>query len=153
MFQRFLAHAHSTPDARVPAHRRSRPPLCLARQAQHVRVVDVFLRVRQRHHQAVAARQFVVGERHAQFRQPRTQRVAAGMLPQHQPVRRHAHRFRRNHLIRQRILQDSVLVDARLVRERVRAHHGLVRRHRHARNLRQQWLVAQSSLSFSLVSA
>ena len=53
-------------------------------------------------------------------------------------MRRNTHGFRRDHLIGERILQDSILMNPGLVREGIRAHHGLVWRHGDAGNFREQ---------------
>ena len=53
----------------------------------------------------------------AELHQPLLQGVAAGVLPQHDGVGRHSHGLRRNDLVSDGILQNAVLVNARLVRE------------------------------------
>ncbi len=60
------------------------------------------------------------------------------MLPQHQPPRRNADFLGKDDFVRQGILQNSVLMDSRFVRERVRADHCLVRRHGYAGNRGEQ---------------
>ena len=46
---------------------------------------------------------------------PQSQRVAAGVLAQHQPRIRHAHRLRRHDFVGQRILEHAILVNSGLV--------------------------------------
>ena len=57
------------------------------------------------------------------------QRVAAGVLAEHERVRLEADRRGVHDLVGRALLQHAVLVDARLVRERVAAHDRLVRLH------------------------
>ena len=101
--------------------------LGVSREAQKVRVVHIFLSVGQLHHQAVAAANLVFGEHYAQISQPGAQRIASGMLADHQPMLGDAHRFRRDHLVGEWIFQDAVLVDAGFMRKGVRADYSLVR--------------------------
>src|SRR5436189_156996 len=55
------------------------------------------------------------------------QRVPAGVLTEHQRGARHADLLRSDDLVRQAVLQQAVLVDARFVRECIAAHDRLVR--------------------------
>ena len=65
-------------------------------------------------------------------RQARAERVAAGKLAEHELVRVPADILGAHDLVRLAVLQHAVLVDARFVRERVRADDRLVRLNRKA---------------------
>ena len=59
------------------------------------------------------------------------------MLAQHQPRIRHSHRLRRHDFVGQRILQDSILVNAGLVGKSIAPDDCLIGLHWHARDLAQ----------------
>src|SRR6266581_6438724 len=60
------------------------------------------------------------------------------MLSEHQLPLGNTDRFGGNNFVREGIFEDAVLMDARLVREGVRAYYRLVRRYSDAGDLRQQ---------------
>src|SRR6202008_1774501 len=78
---------------------------------------------------SIAFRKFRWSGLIAELGEPRSQRVAAGMLSEDEPAARPSHFFRQNNLVWERIFQDAVLVNARFVGERICANHGFVRRH------------------------
>ena len=59
------------------------------------------------------------------------------MLTEYQRTRGHAYRLRRNNLVRQRILDDAVLMDASFVSEGVRAYDRFVGRDLRAGDFRE----------------
>src|SRR5271157_2829727 len=66
-----------------------------------------------------------------------SQRVAAGVLAQHQSRIGHAHRLGRHDFVGQRILEHAILVNSGLVRKRIPAGDGLVGLHGNTGDLRQ----------------
>ncbi len=110
----------------------------LAHDGDQVVVVDEFLLVGQLLELVVDALFLVVLHGEAHPRQPRKQRVAAGVLAQHQLGPGDADVFRRHDLVGRALLHDAVLVNAGFVGEGVRADDGLVPLDDHAGHLADQ---------------
>ena len=87
-------------------------------------------------------------QRDAQFLQPLLERVAARQLAEHDLVGAPAHVFGAHDLVGVARLQHAVLVDARRVRERVRADHRLVRLHDETGDLRDELAKPARSASY-----
>ena len=75
----------------------------------------------------------LVGQVDAELGEPRLERVAPGELAEHQLVGAPADVLGAHDLVGLAVLEHAVLVDARLVRERVGADDRLVRLHRDSR--------------------
>jgi hypothetical protein len=86
----------------------------------------------------VDARQGVGTEMKPQRPASRIDAPCAGMLAEHEPGARRANNLRSHDFVGQRIFQDAVLMDAGLMRERVRADDCFVGRDRHAHDLAEQ---------------
>src|SRR5271170_7600839 len=101
----------------------------LVDDADQIAIRDFLLGIGYRNREAVTFGKLGVGRLISKFRQARAIRVATRVLSQHQTAGRHADQFRNDDFVRQRILQDAVLVDAGLMCESVGAHDSLVWRH------------------------
>ncbi len=95
--------------------------------------VGQFLEARERRIQLAFA-----FERDAQLLQTLLERIAARQLAEHDLVRAPAHIFGAHDFVGVTRLQHAVLVNARCVRKRIRADHGLVRLHDETGDLRHQ---------------
>ena len=82
------------------------------------------------HREDVGTVEGLTVEGQAELRQPRGKTTASGELRHDDPPRLPPDRLRGHDLVRPRVLEHAVLVDARRVRECVRADDGLVRLHR-----------------------
>src|ERR1700722_20116846 len=71
--------------------------------------------------------QFLAREVVPEFLRPLSQRVPSAVLPEHQLARRHSDRQRIDDRTRRLFLEVTVLMNPRLVRERVAPHDGLIR--------------------------
>src|SRR6267143_2704084 len=120
---------------RFRGHRRGTPSNHFMGNGDDVSRAHLLGLIGQRGHPAIDFRKLGIARLVPQVPQRHAQRIAPGVLSENQRARRHPDRLRRNNLVRQRVLDDSVLVNSRLVRERVRAHNRFVRRHLRSRDL------------------
>src|SRR5512133_896515 len=86
----------------------------LADDLGQVRVLDRFHPVGKRHEPLVDCVQVALRELEPELLATCAERVPSGMFAEHQRVGRHSDRLRRHDLIRQRVLQHAVLVNAGL---------------------------------------
>src|SRR6267378_3513614 len=91
----------------------------------------------QRGYAGINLRQFRIARLKTQIAQRLTQRVAARMFSKNERACRDADALRRNDFVGKRILDDSVLMNSRFVRERIGAHDGFVRRDLGPRDFRE----------------
>src|SRR6266436_4973802 len=91
----------------------------------------------QRGYAGINLRQFRIARLETQIAQRLAERIAARMFSKNERARRDADTLRRNDFVRQRVLDDSVLVDSRFVCERIGAHDGFVRRDLRAGDFRE----------------
>src|SRR5258707_15790309 len=96
----------------------------LVRDGYHVALANILLLVGERRNAAVDLREFRVARLVSKIPQAQAQRVAPGMFAEHERASRNANGLRRNNFVRQWILDNAVLMDARFVGKGVRAHHG-----------------------------
>ena len=101
-------------------------------EGQEVGVGDLLLEVGQRDRLAVEDVEGVAGDVDAEVVELLLEPLAPGQLADRQLAAREPHRLGRHDLVRQRVLDDAVLVDPALVGERVRPDDGLVRLDREA---------------------
>ena len=101
-------------------------------QREQVLVQDLALLVRQRGELVVQLPQRGVVHLVAELAVPPFQRMPARVFAEDQARARHPHLFRTDDLVREAVLQDSVLVDSRFVGEGVAADDGLVGLGEHA---------------------
>src|SRR6266404_1197987 len=107
------------------------------RDSHQIAVPNIFLLVGQSSHPPVDLRELRIAWLVAQIAQAQAQRIASGMLPKYQGPRWDSHGLRRNDLVRQRVLDNTILVDSRFVRKSIRAHYGFIRRNCRAGNFRK----------------
>ena len=98
----------------------------LVQQCQQVLVQDLALALGELQERLVDAAQLLVLEVVAQLLEAARQRVPPRMAAQHQRGPGNAHGVGLDDLVGQAVLEHAVLVDARLVRERVASHDRLV---------------------------
>ncbi len=87
---------------------------------------------------SIAVREFYRSCFIAEFGEPGTQRVTAGMLSENKPAARHSYFFGQNNFVGERIFQDAVLVNAGFVSECVGADDGFIGRDGDSRDRREQ---------------
>jgi hypothetical protein len=121
-------HTASTAGQLVAARGHARG---VTRQGPEIPVIEGLLAVGQRLEPVEHEAEVLVIELEAQLDQPPPQGSTAGVLAQHQRAAVPAHGLGRHDLVRRPVLDDAVLVDPGLVRERVGAHDGLVGRDIH----------------------
>ena len=124
-------HLHHRPARRRVVVRRRR-------QRRDVAVVDDLLPVAQLLEPREHLEEALVVELVAELLEPLPERVTPRVLAEHQHAAVGADRLRRHDLVRRAVLEHAVLMDARLVRERVGADDRLVRRDVRPRALLQQ---------------
>ena len=82
--------------------------------------------------------QLVLGQQQSELLEPLAQGMSAGVLAQHEPAALGANGGRRHDLVRARVLEHAILLDAALVREGVRPYDGFVGLDRDTRELLEQ---------------
>src|SRR5437763_9110313 len=105
-------------------------PLVFAHELQQMVILDGLNLVREDDEAAVNLVQFAAIQFVTQYGDAQAERVTAGVLSQNQPTVGNAHRLRSHDLVGQRILQDTILMDASFVSECVSSNDGLSWLHR-----------------------
>src|SRR5260370_30096122 len=108
----------------------------LVRDGYQVALANILLLVAERCNAAVSLRKFRIARLVSKIPQAQAQSVAPGVLAEDQQTSRNANGLRGNNFVRQWILDNAVLMDARFMGKGVRAHHGFVRRNGGAGNFR-----------------
>src|ERR1035438_5712898 len=98
-------------------------------QFEQMDVLDLLDAVGQHHKPAIDLVEFAPLKLVPQLFATQSQRVAAGVLAQHQPRIRYAHRLRGHDFIGQWVLQHAVLVNSRFMRKCIASGDGFVRLH------------------------
>src|SRR5258707_9934028 len=124
---KLLTEARSGGRRRFRGHRRGTPPNHFMSDGDNVARAYQLGFISQGRHAAVNFRKLGIARIVTQVAQGHTQRVPSGVLSENQRTRRNSNRLRGNDFVSERVLDDSILVNARFVRESVRANNRFIR--------------------------
>src|SRR6266404_1470127 len=133
----FSATERSGCGGRFRSHRRGTAADDLVGDRKDVPSANLLGQIGQGGHAGINLRQLSIARLETQIAQRLAERVAARMFSKNERACRDADTLRRNDFVRQRVLDNSILMDSRFVRECIGAHDGFVRRDLRAGDFRE----------------